>query len=261
MRTIENWDHVPLHIIEKYRECDFSGINFVFAESNFSNLMQMWGKCVKQTAGILRWMDRVHLLGHSEVGRVGKNTNPQKMREDTNICRGWSIERVRRRRRKGKAELDFAKAFFPLFEGACYRGGRRKCVRPCSTAFAFTWNARRWRRSTLHIVHYSLHIEHCTMHIALERPLSGLRLACWPDFETWCTSLELYNLSTSLPDPLSCNLFALKGAAVRRMHLALPRVETSGFGSGLDSASTSGLVSSKWTAVQSLYYKLLFSLL
>ena len=78
MRTIENWDHVPLHIIEKYRECDFSGINFGFAESNFSNLMQMWGKCVKQTAGILRWMDRVHLLGHSEVGRVGKNTNPKK---------------------------------------------------------------------------------------------------------------------------------------------------------------------------------------
>ena len=196
MRTIENWDHVPLHIIEKYRECDFSGINFVFAESNFSNLMQMWGKCVKQTAGILRWMDRVHLLGHSEVGRVGKNTNPKKMREDTNICGGWSIQRAKRRRRKGKAELDFAKAFFPLFEGACYRGGRRKCLRPCSTAFAFTWNARRWRRSTLHIVHYSLHIEHCTMHIALERPLSGLRLACWPDFETWCTSLELYNLST-----------------------------------------------------------------
>ena len=85
-------------------------------------------------------------------------------------------------------------------------------MRPCSTAFAFTWNARRWRRSTLHIVHYSLHIEHCTMHIALERPLSGLRLACWPDFETWCTSLELYNLSTSLRDPLFCNLLRLWGA-------------------------------------------------
>ena len=116
-----------------------------------------------------------------------------------------------------------------------------------------------WRRSTLHIVHYSLHIEHCTMHIALERPLSGLRLACWPDFETWCTSLELYNLSTSLRDPLFCNLFTLWGAdRVQRcagctlLSRELRRV-------GLVQAWTlpgqtaSGLVSSKWTAVQILY--------
>ena len=103
---------------------------------------------------------------------------------------------------------------------------------------------------TLFIAYRTLHNAHCVGDVALERPLSGLRLACWPDFETWCTSLELYNLSTSLRDPLFCNLFTLWGAeqraAVRRMHLTLPRVETSGFGSGLDSAWTdcvwSGLI-------------------
>ena len=57
-------EHVPLHVNGKSRERDFSGINFVFVEGNFSNLMQMWGKCVKQTAGIRPSMDWVHLLGH-----------------------------------------------------------------------------------------------------------------------------------------------------------------------------------------------------
>ena len=208
----------------------------------------MWGKCVKQTAGILRWMDRVHLLGHSEVGRVGKNTNPKKLREDTNICGGWSIQRAKRRRRKGKAELDFAKAFFPLFEGACYRGGRRKCLRPCSTAFAFTWNARRLLETehiahcTLFIAHRALHNAHC-VGAAFEWPETGLLARLWDVVVHLPRTLQPLYLSTrsTLLQP-----FRRQGAAVRRMHLALPRLETSGFGSGLDSAWTdcvwSGLV-------------------
>ena len=224
----------------------------------------MWGKCVKQTAGILRWMDRVHLLGHSEVGRVGKNTNPKKKWEDTNIYGGWSIQRAKRRRRKGKAELDFAKAFFPLFEGACYRGGRRKCLRPCSTAFAFTWNARRLLETehiahcTLFIAYRTLHNAHCVGDGALERPLSGLRLACWPDFETWwCTSLELYNLSTSLRDSLFCKVQRCAGCTLLSRELRRVGLVQAWTLPGL---TASGLVSSKWTAVQILYYKLLFSL-
>ena len=97
-------------------------------------------------------------VGSFRGGESRKEHKSEKKWEDTNICGGWSIQRAKRRRRKGKAELDFAKAFFPLFEGACYRGGRRKCLRPCSTAFAFTWNARRLLETE--------HIAHCTLFIA-----------------------------------------------------------------------------------------------
>ena len=128
-------EHVPLHIIGKSRERDFSRINFVFVESNFSNLMQMWGKCVKQTAGICPWMDWVHLLGHL----LGRTKKEEKLRGLIKIfveydeLKAWKGEGE-----VGKAELDFSKAFFLLFEdAACYRGGRRKCLRPC-TAVAST---------------------------------------------------------------------------------------------------------------------------
>ena len=112
-----------------------------------------------------------------------------------------------------------------------------------------------WRRSTLHIVHYSLHIEHCTMHIALERPLSGLRLACWPDFETWwCTSLELYNLSTSLRDSLFCKVQRCAGCTL--LSRELRRV-------GLVQAWTLPCLDRLrlvWSRQNGLLYKLLFSL-
>ena len=72
-------EHVPLHINGKSRERDFSGINLVFVESNFSNLMQMWGKCVKQTAGIRP----LNGLGSSVGSFVGKNKS--KKRIDRNL--------------------------------------------------------------------------------------------------------------------------------------------------------------------------------
>ena len=241
MRTIENWElrpRAPAHNW-KIQGVRFFWNKFCICREQLFKFDANVGEMCKANSWNSPLNGPGSSVGSFRGGESRKEHKSQKKWEDTNICWGWSIQRAKRRRRKGKAELDFAKAFFPLFEGACYRGGRRKCLRPCSTAFAFTWNARRWRRSTLHIVHYSLHFKHCTMHIALERPLSGLRLACWPDFETWCTSLELYNLSTrsTLLQPFEI-VGSRQGAAVRRMHLALPRVETSGFGSGLDSAWT-----------------------
>ena len=173
----------------------------------------MWGKCVKQTAGILRWMDRVHLLGHSEVGRVGKNTNPKK---SGRIQISAEVDQFKGRKGgEGRERQNWIlqKHFFLSLKAlATEEGGENVWGLAARLLRSLGMHGVCWRRSTLHIVHYSLHIEHCTMHIALERPLSGLRLACWPDFETWCTSLELYNLSTSLRDPLFCNLFTLWGA-------------------------------------------------
>ena len=133
-------EHVPLHVNGKSRERDFSGINFVFVEGNFSNLMQMWGKCVKQTAGIRPSMDWVHLLGHLLVRTKVKSGLIEIFLEVYQL-KVWK----ERSGGGGKAELDFAKWFLLLFEATqhCYRGGRRKCLRPC-TAFASTlesWNA------------------------------------------------------------------------------------------------------------------------
>ena len=184
MRTIENWDHVPLHIIEKYRECDFSGINFGFAESNFSNLMQMWGKCVKQTAGILRWMDRVHLLGHSEVGRVGKNTNPKKKVGGYKYLWRLINPKGEKEEKEGKGRTGFCKNLF----SSLWRRLLQRRAEKMSEALqhGFCVHLECTALETEHVARCTLYIIHCTSNTAqCTLRWSGLWVAWdWPAGQT-----------------------------------------------------------------------------
>ena len=98
-------------------------------------------------------------------------------------------------------------------------------------------------RCTSYIIHCISNTAQCTLRwrcctgAAFEWPETGLLARLW----------DVVHLSSTLqPLYLSTRSTLLEGAAVRGMHLALPRVETSGFGSGLDSAWTdcvwSGLI-------------------
>ena len=217
----------------------------------------MWGKCVKQTAGILRWMDRVHLLGHSEVGRVGKNKNPQKIEGGYKYLRRLINWKGEKEAKEGKGRTGFCKSIFSsLWRRLLQRRAEKMsealqhgfCVHLECTAFVGDG-----AHCTLYIIHCTSNTAQCTLRwrcctgAAFEWPETGLLARLWDVVVHLSRTLQPLYLSTrsTLLQPFHI-VGSRQGAAVRRMHLALPRVETSGFGSGLDSAWTdcvwSGLI-------------------
>ena len=141
-RTIEDWTRALAHKWKIHGPRFFRNKFCICREQLFKFDANLGEMCKANS-----WNPPLNGLGSSVGSFVGKNKS--KKRIDRNLSGGWWIESVKRGKKRreggggGRQNWILQKHFCSsLKTQRCYRGGRRKCLRPC-TAFAraLGWNA------------------------------------------------------------------------------------------------------------------------